>query len=112
MSRSLALSSNTKRRAYLIFQVSIFATASDIKDLRLKEAVIIKRQKPVLNRREELLDINCLTAGINLESRPVARDTSNVPLEKRTNVLTLPNRNIGGNRRITRSMTANHQRHA
>ena len=48
------------------FTASILATGFDVSDLRFKEALLIRRRQPLLNRREELIDIDCLTSGIDL----------------------------------------------
>ena len=44
------------------YSISVLAIAADAKDLRFKEATLIRRLRPTLNRREEFVDVESLTA--------------------------------------------------
>ena len=60
------------------YSISVLATAVDAKDLRFKEAILIRRLRPTLNRREEFVDVESLTAGIDIHGFSHSRITSPV----------------------------------
>ena len=108
--------------------LSILTNGSDATDLRLKEALLIKQNRPSLNRRDELVEVEILTAGIQLPHKPIHKQAGQLrqSLLKVCDVVALSNNEgssrcarptaqqsqeissgmMEGNRRVTRSMAA------
>lgn len=55
------------------WEPKVLAQAFDEADLRIKEALMIKKHGPTLNRREEIVEVDGWTAGIKLEQNDNAR---------------------------------------